>query len=90
MHVFVYSGVILGYVVSKVGKLLNSKKNSAIVNMFTQKTLKNIHVFNGMAQFYQCFIKNFASVMALITKLLHKTKVFAWTIKCQEMWEAIK
>jgi hypothetical protein len=26
----------------------------------------------------------------LITKFLCKTKVFAWTIECQEAWEAIK
>jgi hypothetical protein len=28
--------------------------------------------------------------MAPITKILHKTKVFAWTVECQEMWETIK
>ncbi len=43
-----------------------------------------------MAQFYRCFFKNFAFIMAFITKLLHKTKVFTWTAKCQEMWEAIQ
>jgi hypothetical protein len=28
--------------------------------------------------------------MAPITNFLRKTKVFAWTTKCQEVWEAIK
>jgi hypothetical protein len=32
----------------------------------------------------------FASVMALITKLLKKAKVFEWTIECQTTWEDIK
>jgi hypothetical protein len=34
--------------------------------------LKNPHqiqVFNGVAQFYKCFIINFVTIMALITKL---------------------
>jgi hypothetical protein len=43
-----------------------------------------------MAQFYRCFIKNFAYVMGLITKLLRKAKMFKWTTKCQIAWEDIK
>jgi len=43
-----------------------------------------------MAQFYNCFIINFASIMALITKLLRKTNVFEWTIEYQTTWENIK
>jgi hypothetical protein len=78
----IYLGVILGYVVSKVEKLFDLKKISTIVNMPTPKTPKEIQVFNGMAQFYYCFIKNFAFIMAPITELLHKTKVFVWTTEC--------
>ncbi len=51
---------------------------------------KGFQVFNGMAYFYRCFIKNFAFINGPITKLLCKTKVFAWTIECQETREAIK
>jgi hypothetical protein len=29
-------------------------------------------------------------VMALITKLLKKTKVFEWIVECQTTWEDIK
>jgi hypothetical protein len=47
-------------------------------------------MFNGMAQFYKCFIRNFASIMAPIIKLLKKTKVCEWTTKCQTIWEDIK
>jgi hypothetical protein len=58
--------------------------------MLIPKTPHKIQVFNGMAQFYQCFIKVFASIMALITKLLKKTELFEWTIECQTAWEDIK
>jgi hypothetical protein len=78
----VYPTVILGYVVSKARKLSNSKKILIVVNMLTSKTPKDIHVFNGMAQFYWCFIKNFSFIMALITKLLRKIEVFVWTTEC--------
>jgi hypothetical protein len=48
---FAHSGVILGYVVSKEGKLLDPKKISTIVHKPAPKTPKEyIRVFNGMAQ----------------------------------------
>jgi hypothetical protein len=42
------------------------------MNKHALKMPTDIQVFNGMAQFYQCFIKNFAFIMAPITKFLHK------------------
>jgi hypothetical protein len=43
-----------------------------------------------MAQFYKYFIRNFAFIMAPITKLLKIIKVFEWTIECKTTWEDIK
>jgi hypothetical protein len=43
-----------------------------------------------MAQFYKCFIKIFASIMAPITKLLRKAEMFEWIGECQILWEDIK
>ncbi len=51
---------------------------------------QQIKVFNIMVQFYRCFIKNFAFIMAPITKLMKKTKQFMWTLECQVTWELIK
>lgn len=51
--------------------------------MFTPKTPKDIQVFNGMTQYYMCFIKNFTFIMAPNTKLLWKKKAFKWTLECQ-------
>jgi hypothetical protein len=62
-----------------------------IVHMPTLKITKDIQVFNGMAQYYQCFIKGFAFItMAFITKLLWKPNFFEWITECQKAWEAIK
>lgn len=79
----VFFNVILGYIMSKEGKLPNLKKIVNIINMPKPKTPKDIQVFNDMAQFYCCFIRNFAFIMALIIKLLQKTKFFQWTPECQ-------
>jgi hypothetical protein len=87
----VYSRTTLRFIVSKEGKTHNRKKIEALVKMLVPKTPQEIQVFNGMAQFYKCFIRNFASSMAPITKLLtRKIEVFEWTAKCQIAWENIK
>jgi len=67
-------------VVSKEGKLLDPKKILAIVHMPTPKTPKAIQIFNGMAQYYKYFIKDFAFIMAPITKLLWKIEDFKWMV----------
>jgi hypothetical protein len=54
------------------------------------ETLREIQIFNGMAQFHICFIRNFASIMASITKLLKKLEVFEWITKYQTALEDIK
>ncbi len=70
--------------------LMHPKKISAIVHMLALKTPKDIPIFNGMAQYYMCFIKDFAFIMAPITKLLWKIKAFEWMAECQRAWEEIK
>jgi hypothetical protein len=69
----VFSRMILRFIISKKGKLPNPKKIQTIVQMFVLANPQQIHVFNGMVQFYRCFIKNFAYIMALIAKLMRKT-----------------
>jgi hypothetical protein len=45
----VFSGMILGFIVSKEGKLPYLKKIQEIVNMPPLKNPQQIQVFNGMA-----------------------------------------
>jgi hypothetical protein len=83
-------GTILGFIISKEGKTHNPKKIEAMLKMLIRKTLQEIQVFNGMAQFCQCFINFFASIMAPITKLLRKIEAFEWIVECQAVWGDIK
>jgi hypothetical protein len=86
----VISRTILGFIMFKEGKVMDPKKIKALVNMLVTITPKEIQLFNGMAQFYRCFIKNFALIMSPITKVLKKCEVLEWTQKCQNVWEEIK
>jgi hypothetical protein len=51
---------------------------------------KQIQVFDGMAQFYRCFFKNFAFIMASIIELMRNIEQFLWTLECQITWDLIK
>ncbi len=53
----VFSGTILGFIVSKESKVMDPKKVEALVNMLIPTTPHEIQVFNGMMKFYRCFIK---------------------------------
>jgi hypothetical protein len=68
----VFSGLILRFIISKEGQIPYLKKVHAIVHMLVPTNPQQIQVFNGMVQFYRCFIKNFAFIMALITKMTKK------------------
>jgi hypothetical protein len=86
----VFSGTILGFIVSKEGKVMDLKKVEALINMLVLATPHEIQVFNKMAQFYKCFIKKITSIMSPITKLLKKFEVFEWIEECQNAWGEIK
>ncbi len=86
----VFLGIILGFIISKKKKLPNLNKIKAIVNMPPPKNPQQIQVFNGMAQFYGCFIKNFTTIMANVTKLTKNIKNFLWIKECQKAWKLIK
>lgn len=83
----VFSRVIFGFIISKEGNLLDPKKIQAIVNMPIPQNSQHIQIFNGMAQFYICYIKNFVVIMVPIMKLTRKTKSFMWIKECQKAWE---
>jgi hypothetical protein len=86
----VFSRMILGFIMSKEGRLLDPKKIQAIVNMPPPKIPQQIQVLDAMAQFYKCFIKKIVVIMASITKLTKNIKIFFWIEECQKAWELIK
>lgn len=87
---FAFSGVILGYLVSKAGKMPDPTKVEAILKMPQPKNPQDIQIFNGMAKFNRCFIRDYARIMEPINRLLRKTEAFLWTDACESAWKEIK
>jgi hypothetical protein len=78
----VFSKMILGFILSKEGKLPYLKKIHAIINMPPTKNPQHIQIFNGMALFYRCFIKKNVTIMAPSIKLTKNIETFIWTEEC--------
>ena len=47
-------------------------------------TVKEVQLFLGFANFYQQFIKDYSKIVALLTELTKKDKVFEWLAKAEE------
>jgi hypothetical protein len=76
MCIYVSSKMILGFIISKEGKLPYPKKIKTIINMPPPKNPQQIQIFKGMAQFYKCFIENLIVIMEFITILIRKKNFY--------------
>lgn len=69
-HFFRESVEYLGFFVSRNGIRTSPEKVKAILNYETPSTLFNVRSFLGLASYYRCFIKDFASIAKPLTDIL--------------------
>ena len=77
-------GHFFGYVVKVLGV-----KVEAIQSWPIPLSIHDVRSFHGLASFYRRFIRDFSTIVALMTKVLKGTS-FKWTPKAQEAFEEIK
>ena len=65
-------------------------KVQAMLEFPVPKTRRQLRRFLGMCGFYRGFCKNFADVVAPLTALTSTKKMFVWSPRCQEAFEAAK
>lgn len=80
----------LGYVISPDGISMDPAKVEAIVSWPTPKSVRDIQVFIGFANFYRRFVKNFSAIAGPMTRLLKKTVPFDWNPYSQESFSILK
>lgn len=80
----------LGYIVSQDGVSMDPAKVKAILEWQAPKSVKDIQVFLGFANFYRRFIKKYSKLTAPLTRLLRKDVKFEWSESAQKSFEALK
>ena len=56
------------------GTKMDPRKIEAILSWLMPKSLHDVRSFHELASFYWCFIKNFSSLIALVTECLKAGK----------------
>jgi len=80
----------LGYIISPEGISMDPAKVAAITSWATPKSVRDILVFLGFANFYRRFIKHFSKIVSPITRLLKKDTPFNWDPAAQSAFDDLK
>jgi hypothetical protein len=56
----------------------------------TPMNIQEVHIFMGLAGYYQHFVEGFSKIANPITELQKKNKKFVWSSKCAEAFQKIK
>ena len=80
----------MGHVVSEAGVAVDQEKITAISEWPTPKSATEIRSFLGLVGYYRKFVKGFANIAKLMTKLTGKDVKFDWSGDCSMSFAELK
>jgi hypothetical protein len=69
------------YIVSTKGIVMDEVKVNVKKEWSAPKMISEIGSFHGFASFYRRFVKDFCTIVALLTEIVKKTIYFKWKIE---------
>ena len=89
-HFMVKKGIVLGYIISKVGIQVNKAKTELIVNLPPPTYMNEVRSFLEHAGFYRRFIRDFCKIAWPLTNLLAKEVPFHFSEDCLVAFTKLK
>jgi len=81
----------LGYIVGIEGVTMSERKVESVINWRAPRSVKEVQIFIGFANFYRRFIKDFSKICTPITETLKGDKTsFHWGPKQDEAFTGLK
>jgi hypothetical protein len=82
----------LGFIVGKDGMSMDPEKVKSITSWPTPKSVHDVWMFLGLANFYRRFIKDFSRIALPIIRLLKKECLakFRWTLEAQAAFDKLR
>ena len=74
----------LGHIISRDGVATDPEKTAKVATWPVPASKKEVQQFIGFANYYRCFIKDFAQHARPLHRLTEQTSQFQWTDVCQE------
>jgi hypothetical protein len=89
-HFAMHEGKLLGYIVSRDGIRIDTKRVESIETLAISRNVKEIQSFLGKINFLRRFVPNFAEIVKLITDMLKKNNEVKWTAESKASFSHIK
>jgi hypothetical protein len=80
----------LGHIISEQGVATDPEKVQAVLNWPAPTSVKELHSFLGLADYYRRFVHHFGIISHSLTDLLKKGAMFVWTEVQEQSFSALK
>jgi hypothetical protein len=80
----------LGFIISTSSIKIDPAKVTTIQEWPILQNVKDVQSFLGFANFYQCFVKGYSNIIALMTQLTRKNTRFVWSKECSRSFQSLK
>ena len=80
----------LGVVIGPDGVKIEKEKVQKVVDWPVPRSMKDVQMFLGLANYYRQFVKDFARVVKLLYKMMRKDVKWNWGERQQKAFEKLK